>query len=57
MPSDVRKVFDLPSGSRIILGCALLLGRSPEVIAQVSVGHSHHRTSDGKAAGHPPDKN
>ncbi|MDQ1637783.1 MAG: hypothetical protein QOF62_1122 [Pyrinomonadaceae bacterium] len=49
LPSDVRKVSDLP-GRPDRLGLCPCLGRSPlELLNSCPVGRSHHRTSDGTA--------
>jgi len=53
MPSDVRKVYDLPFSPFYLRGYALLTiqGRSPPKIlsVRVRVGQSRHRTSAGIA--------
>jgi len=50
MPSDVRKVFDLPQAFEQVWGYAPVSGRSPKYQeALVPVGRSRHRTSDGEA--------
>gem|GEM_PF-4073339 len=49
LPSDVRKVCDLPRASLNVWGCAHYKGRSPKKkFRRLTVGHSRHRTSGGK---------
>jgi hypothetical protein len=50
MPSDVRKVYDLPSKSDDFLGLRPTnAGVARKIFGTVTVGRSHHRTSGGTA--------